>query len=121
MNKINTKTNKKNKEVPSNREHLQNRIQFARENAEIGDVCSFLRDGVSVKNGFIVGLTTKRNGKCSHAKIYNPRNRNGDVGSGDLSIQTANWYPFKYKYGGIVLTGDSVTFDYNKAMYLSIA
>jgi hypothetical protein len=99
---------------------LQERINFAIENAKVGDKCKVFKDGATLHDGIIVALATDRIGRNSFAKIFKARNRENEWNSGDPNPESAQWFPFKYAYGGIALLGENVKFNSKKSLVSNI-
>lgn len=75
------------------------KIDNTKKNIRMYDLVRYIHDGQVKHEGRVIGLTD------SFAKIYRQKKNVEDV-SGDVSPESAEWFPIQSKLGGIVIVNN---------------
>ena len=76
---------------------MSDRLELTRKNITFGSRVKFMREGKTIHDGVVVGLTD------TFVQIYKMKPKNGPSDSGDVSPETAQWFPMVCREGGTIL------------------
>ena len=76
---------------------LKEKITESQKSLRRGDKVRYYCDGVAKHEGVVIDLTT------TFARIFRPK-RNIEDTSGDISFDSAEWFPIQNAFGGIIKT-----------------